>query len=132
MEHHDRRAGALVDVGEADPLPLAEVRLPGEAGQALEEHVGRPDGVGHLFPPRRSSRGSSTFASRAAVTWMARAERDQAITLSTCRRSRTYWKASAWRFEAYVRETSNVQPPSSDPVTVNDGAAEIVRTCAAM
>ena len=112
VQHHHRRAGAEVDVREPQPVPLTEARRPVEALEPVEQHVGRPDGVGH-FAPSRSSNGSSTFASREAVTRMVRSERDQAITLSTCSRSRTYWNASACSSEAYSRETRNVQPPSS-------------------
>ena len=92
--HQHRRPVAGVDVREPQPVPCAEARRPVEAGRPSSSTSGvRMASV--TFAPSRSSSGSSTSASREAVTWMERAARDQAITLSTCRRSRTYWNASA-------------------------------------
>ena len=56
------RAVALVDVGQAQAVDLPVARLPFEAGEALEQLVGRADRVGHgasMFT--RSSSGSSDF-----------------------------------------------------------------------
>ena len=57
VPEHDGRPLALVHVREAQPVDLPELRLPGEAGQALEQHVRRADGVGHPPGSTRSSNG---------------------------------------------------------------------------
>ena len=99
VPHHHRRAVALVDVRHPQPVDLPVVRRPREAGQVLEQLVGRADRVGHGSMFTRSSSGSSTSASDAAVMWIARGSRTQEIAFSDRSRSSTNWKASACRRE---------------------------------
>ena len=100
VPHHDRRAVALVDVGEPEPVDLAVVGRPREARETLEQLVGCADGVGHggsMFT--RSSSGSSASASRDTVMWIACGSRTHAIAFSERSRSSTNWNASACRRE---------------------------------
>ena len=50
MDEHHRRPVALVDVGEAQAVDLAVVRLEVEPGKLGETLVGSPEGV-HLGRP---------------------------------------------------------------------------------
>jgi hypothetical protein len=47
VEEEHRRALAVVDVGQPDPVSFPEMRREGITGKALEELVGCAHGVGH-------------------------------------------------------------------------------------
>ena len=78
------RAVALVDVGEAQARrPGGSCGAQGKSGQALEQLVGRADGVGHPVGFYTVEQREQRLRVRATtVTWIAPGSRTQAIALS--------------------------------------------------
>ena len=104
----DHAARAAYEARAAASAPAADAVIAESAGRAGGARAGRC-----LTPrqgPSRASSGSSAAASRDTVMWIASGSRTHAIALSTCSRSSTNWKASAWRPDRYERAMSNAQP----------------------